>query len=706
MRPRQIFARGVFAALLALALAACQHPANSPTATLTDITADYTGTATIYPSTPLDNLKSGLAVTAQYSNNTSKTLDPADYALSGTLAAGTSTVTVTYEGKTATFTVTVTADITYTAAQHGGADGTTDSTGITFTFTDSVDSLGLTAADITVGAAAAKSAAALSGTGASRTLAITVSAAGTATVTIAKSGIEAGTKHVQVFKAGQSAPTLTGITAAYTGTATIYPDTPLDSLKANLVVKAQYSNDSEDTLSQNEYALSGTLATGTSTVTVTYEGATATFTVTVAAAHAHQWGGWTVTTPATCTATGTETRTCSLDPTHTETQTISINPNAHAWGNWAVTTPVSETDDGMETRACNHNAAHEETRRYAYAFGTPGLAFTLISGGANDGTYRVRKGSVTSGAVYIPAWHHPNVNASTTTYPPINDPGYRRVTEIGSSTDTIGANATAAFSGAAITTVHFTPGSQLTAINQNAFYYCPITSIANIPATVTVIGTSAFKETRSLGTVTFETGSQLATIGQDAFQMAGYNNGLNIAIPAAVTTIGDYAFEYSGITSITLPAGVTAISGATFRSCARLTSVTIQGKVTTVGAAAFNTTYALTTVTFADPSGLQSIGQRAFYYCTGLTTNFDFLKNSPLQSIGSEAFIRCVKIPSITIPASVTTVSYAFHEWTDSQTIYVDRYASEAAADAGWGTAWRLNTCNAVRKYWNGSSYQ
>jgi len=86
-----------------------------------------------------------------------------------------------------------------------------------------------------------------------------------------------------VYKAGELAPTLTGITATYTGTATIYLTTPIDSLKAGLTVKAQFSNGSEITVSANEYSLSGPLTAGTCTVTVTYQGQTATFNVTVTA---------------------------------------------------------------------------------------------------------------------------------------------------------------------------------------------------------------------------------------------------------------------------------------------------------------------------------------------------------------------------------------------------------------------------------------
>ena len=276
---------GIFAVILALSLAGCEQPTNTPIVTLSGITAVYNGTATIYPATPLDDLKAGLTVTANYSDSTTQTVAAADYALSGTLTVPSSTVTVTYQGKTDTFAVTVTdpsGGITYSVTQDGGTDNVADSTGMVFTFSASVDSLSLSAADFTVGGAAAKGAE-LSGTGATRTLAITVSAAGIATVTINKSGIEAETKHLTVYKTGEYAPTLSSITAVYNGTAAVYPATPLNDLKAGLTVKALYSNSSEYTLSAGEYSLSGTLTVPSSTVTVTYQGKTTTFAVTVTA---------------------------------------------------------------------------------------------------------------------------------------------------------------------------------------------------------------------------------------------------------------------------------------------------------------------------------------------------------------------------------------------------------------------------------------
>lgn len=76
-------------------------------ATLTGITATYTQSGTVYPSTELDTLKNDLVVVASYSDSTTRTLIASDYTLSGTLISGTRTVTVLYGGYSDTFTVDV-----------------------------------------------------------------------------------------------------------------------------------------------------------------------------------------------------------------------------------------------------------------------------------------------------------------------------------------------------------------------------------------------------------------------------------------------------------------------------------------------------------------------------------------------------------------------------------------------------------------------
>ena len=94
--------------------------AQALSAQLLYIVADYAQDRTIYDSDTLDALKEGddLIVTAYYDDGSHIDLEDSVYTLSGTLAAGTSTITVTYGGKTTTFDVTVTTTRLYTLSNH------------------------------------------------------------------------------------------------------------------------------------------------------------------------------------------------------------------------------------------------------------------------------------------------------------------------------------------------------------------------------------------------------------------------------------------------------------------------------------------------------------------------------------------------------------------------------------------------------------
>lgn len=72
-----------------------------PEVTLSSISATYNG-GNVLVGTSVNSL-TGITVKAHYSDGTSKTV--ADYTLSGTIAEGNNTITVSYDGKTTTFTV-------------------------------------------------------------------------------------------------------------------------------------------------------------------------------------------------------------------------------------------------------------------------------------------------------------------------------------------------------------------------------------------------------------------------------------------------------------------------------------------------------------------------------------------------------------------------------------------------------------------------
>ena len=125
-------------------------------------------------------------------------------------------------------------------------------------------------------------------------------------------------------------------------------------------------------------------------------------------------------------------------------------------------------------------------------------------------------------------------------------------------------------------------------------------------------------------------------IGEYAF---AYCSGLtSLTLPVGITSIGYDAFAYcSGLTSLTLPAGITSIGEYAFYGCSGLTSLTLPAGITSIGDDTFYGCSGLTSLTL--PAGITSIGEFAFSYCSGLTSIYVYAEKVP--RIGRYAFEGC-----------------------------------------------------------------
>ena len=227
---------------------------------------------------------------------------------------------------------------------------------------------------------------------------------------------------------------------------------------------------------------------------------------------------------------------------------------------------------------------------------------------------------------------------------------------------------------------------------------------AVIPEGVTTIGSNAFKDCTNLKKVTIP--DNVTTIGREAFY--GCKALTSIEIPDTVTEIASGAFNgCSSLQSIKIPDSVTKIDGKTFYKCTALTSITIgkgissivinnsdnafiETNLETIIVSSENATYksegnciltkdgaklVLGCKKSVIPSTVTTIGNRAFYMCSGLTEieipdsvtkieDYAFASSgltsiaipNSVTSIAGFAFNECRELASATLSANITTI--------------------------------------------------
>jgi len=132
------------------------------------------------------------------------------------------------------------------------------------------------------------------------------------------------------------------------------------------------------------------------------------------------------------------------------------------------------------------------------------------------------------------------------------------------------------------------------------------------------------------------------------------------------TSIGEYAFASCKFTSIEIPSGVTSIGGRAFRFCTSLTSIDIPNSVTNIGNGTFYNCSGLTSVTIG--SGVTSIGDAAFQSCSSLTSIVCNATTAP--TITYLTFNLVHNDGTLTVPSS----SSGYDVWMGTSNYYLGKY--------------------------------
>ena len=288
-----------------------------------------------------------------------------------------------------------------------------------------------------------------------------------------------------------------------------------------------------------------------------------------------------------------------------------------------------------------------------------------------------------------------------------------------------------------LSNVIFEENSQLTTIGKQAFYECSslsidlvipstVTSIGHksfsktgitsvyVPSTVTTIGTYPFAECKSLETAEVYTQTIVSYMFYNCTALE------SVDIPNA-TLIDDRAFSTcTNLPEIEIPATVQEIDACAFYKCTSLTSVVVPSGVTTIGDKAFEASGVTTAVVKSPVVGYRmfygvpltsitlentvTIGEEAFRGCDFT----EIVLPQTVESIAKNAFNYCEYMTEITIPDSVETLDTA--AFSNCKNLTTINYTGEntsliSAATPSKATVVQKTECEAYYKgehQWSG----
>jgi len=227
----------------------------------------------------------------------------------------------------------------------------------------------------------------------------------------------------------------------------------------------------------------------------------------------------------------------------------------------------------------------------------------------------------------------------------------------------------------------------VTNIGVRAFYVCSSLTSVTIPDSVATIGELAFADCANLTAITVSTGnsvySSLAGVlfNKSQTTLVQYPNGKtgnSYMVPDSVTSIGNGAFHFSRLASVTLSDNVTSIGYSMFFFCTNLTSVMIPNSVTSIGGGAFYYCTSLTSVTI--PDGVTSIEDATFYSCNNL---MKVIIGAGVNCIKEYAFAFCGNLKGVYFKGNVPSITGAVILGNYQTTVYY------LPGTTGWGSTFR-----------------
>ena len=226
----------------------------------------------------------------------------------------------------------------------------------------------------------------------------------------------------------------------------------------------------------------------------------------------------------------------------------------------------------------------------------------------------------------------------------------------------------------------------VTSIGSEAFDGCTGLTSVTIGNGVTNIVTEAFYGCTGLTTITLPCS---ANIGTYAFYNCTAIKSVHLTEGNGTMTRFDnssykhtpWAVSRSNVLTIVLDDGIRSIGDYAFYGCTGLTEITIPNSVISIGNYAFYGCTGLSEITI--PDGVRNIDKNVFYGCTGLT---EIRIPDNVISIGEYAFYGCTGLSEIMIPDGVVSIGEcAFYGCTGPSEITIPDSVTSIGGRAFYG---------------------
>ncbi|MDR1114545.1 MAG: leucine-rich repeat domain-containing protein, partial [Tannerella sp.] len=231
---------------------------------------------------------------------------------------------------------------------------------------------------------------------------------------------------------------------------------------------------------------------------------------------------------------------------------------------------------------------------------------------------------------------------------------------------------------------------EVTGIGQGAFAGCSSLTSVEIPAPVTNIVDAAFAGCTGLSAIHVDPANNdytsedgvLYSKDKTKLHTCPAGTGGAFSIPGSVTDIAAGAFYGCvDLTSVEIPGSVASIGRSAFSGCTNLSAINVapaNSSYTSVDGVLYNKNKTALLVypsgkggVFSIPGSVTSIGDSAFYDCSGLVSVE--IPNT-VTKIGTSAFRGCSGLTSREIPGSVTGIGdFVFAYCSGLRHVFVNR---------------------------------